>query len=766
MSVRWRSIVVALVLAVVAGAWLSQRLRVESDFAAFLPHGAGERQQWLLGQLRDGPAARLIIAGIAGGSADDRVATSLALADALAKRSEFAYASNGALEVAQKDLDVLVRHRYALSPAMSPESFGEAGLRKALEDGLATLQSGFAVLEKQFLFRDPTGETLALLRSMARDLRIKRDRGVWVDAGGDRALLLLQTRATGSDLEGQAAALAALEATFAAVAKPGQTLVASSPGTMAVASRAIVERDAQRVSILSALGVLVVLLLAYRSIPVVAICFVPASLGLLVGVAVVQAVFGSVHAITFAFGATLLGEAVDYPSYLLTSGAGTMAAGERRSAVARAMGLAVATTACGSLALLMSGFDGLMQLGLLTAVGVLAAGAATWWLVPSLVPAGWTFRPWRLGHPEARWRVPKAVTFGAFVALTIASIAMLVARPPWDDDPARMTPLPTSLAAQDRALREAVGAPDARYFALVEAPTLEAALARAETLAKPLAGLLDAGRIGGYTLVTDELPSDATQRRRLAMLPDAGTLRERLLKAQQGLPYRAEAFAPFLREAADATSAPPVRPDDYAGTGIGLRVQSLVSPSEGRARVIVPLSGVADAEAVRRALAGDGVEVVDLRGEVGALLRAFRERATIATALGVAMIYAILAIGLRAPARAARVVAPAILSALWTLAAIAAAGQALTIFHLIAALLVVGVGVNYMLFVFPARGEQISDTALASLAVVSATTLCAFGAMATSSIPVLNALGVTVTIGVVATLAACALLVGAMRDRA
>ena len=59
------------------------------------------------------------------------------------------------------------------------------------------------------------------------------------------------------------------------------------------------------------------------------------------------------------------------------------------------MALAVATTACGSLALLMSGFDGLMQLGVLTAVGIVAAGAASWWLVPSLVPSGWTFRPWQ-----------------------------------------------------------------------------------------------------------------------------------------------------------------------------------------------------------------------------------------------------------------------------------------------------------------------------------------------------------------------------------
>src|SRR6187549_1057929 len=190
MSARWRAIVAALVLAAIACGYLAQRLVVETDFAAFLPHGAGERQQWLLAQLREGPAARLIIAGIAGGGADDRVATSRALADALASRPEFAYASNGSLDVAQKDLDALARHRYALSPAMSPDKFNEAGMRKALEDGLATLQGGFALLEKQFLFRDPTGETLGLLQTMARGMRIKRDQGVWVDATGNRALLV------------------------------------------------------------------------------------------------------------------------------------------------------------------------------------------------------------------------------------------------------------------------------------------------------------------------------------------------------------------------------------------------------------------------------------------------------------------------------------------------------------------------------------------------------------------------------------------------
>ena len=85
---------------------------------------------------------------------------------------------------------------------------------------------------------------------------------------------------------------------------PGNSpvIVASSPGTMAVKSREVVKRDAQRVSMLSAIGVLVVLLVAYRSVPVVAVSFVPAALGLLVGVAAVQAPFGYVHALTVAFG--------------------------------------------------------------------------------------------------------------------------------------------------------------------------------------------------------------------------------------------------------------------------------------------------------------------------------------------------------------------------------------------------------------------------------------------------------------------------------
>jgi predicted exporter len=60
----------------------------------------------------------------------------------------------------------------------------------------------------------------------------------------------------------------------------------------------------------------------------------------------------------------------------------------------------------------------------------------------------------------------------------------------------------------------------------------------------------------------------------------------------------------------------------------------------------------------------------------------------------------------------------------------------LTIFHLVALLLVVGIGVNYALFAERLLREPGEATrVLRTLSVVSATTLCAFATLAVSSHP-------------------------------
>ena len=82
------------------------------------------------------------------------------------------------------------------------------------------------------------------------------------------------------------------------------------------------------------------------------------------------------------------------------------------------------------------------------------------------------------------------------------------------------------------------------------------------------------------------------------------------------------------------------------------------------------------------------------------------------------------------------------------------AGTRLTLFHLVALLLVVAVGSNYALF-FDRLGQREAEAAprtLASLLLANLTTVASFGALSLSSIPVLAAIGGTVAVGAFLTL--------------
>jgi predicted exporter len=744
--------------------YLAIHLRVDRDFVAFLPQGGDAGQQFLARQLRDSPAARLVLVRVSGADPQALAKVSETLREALAAGTQFDYVSNGSLAAGLRDLPALHAARYVLSPDAGAHMSVD-GLRDALRRRYEALGSSMGMLEKRFLADDPTGETLALLGSLQSAGSPRREWGVWFDAAGRDAMLIAQTRGLASDIASQQRAMRALDDTFARVrTSPELRIDYSSPGFLAARSEATIAGDAARVSWMATLGIIAILFIVYRSLPIVLLCALPALAGLLAGLCALTAGFGSVHAITLAFGTTLIGEAVDYPSYVLTRYSASQSIGDVHRDLLRPFVLAIVTTACGSLAFLASGVDGLVQLGVLTSCGIVVSGAVAWWIVPRLVPATWRFRAAPVAHtgrwPQVRW--PWRLAAGAAISLALGAFA--AGRPVWNDDPARMSPLPPSAIALDQALRKAAGGPDVSRFVLVRAADSEAVLERTEQLQSTLDAAQAAGTLAGYDVVTQYLPSAATQRARLAALPDDATLRARLAAVIAGSPFRADAFAPFLRDVAAARAAPPLSLAAFAGTGIGLRISTLVGRDQGGDWSIVPLRGVSDVAALTSRLrAGPaGVEFIDLHARTSAMFAQFRRRTFGAIVAGTLAIIAILAIGLRSPRAAASAVTPALVSAAWTALGVIAFGGGLSLFHLIALMLVLGIGVNYALFAQNAavRGDSLRALVV-TLAVVSGTTAFAFAAMATSAIPVLRAIGVTVFAGTLFTLVACALVVSA-----
>ena len=751
---------VAVVLA--AFAYMGSSLRVDSDFAAFLPAVTTTEQRVLVAELKEGVASRLLLIELGGDTPEQLAVVSRALAERLVADRSFRYVNNGDAEWQRRDLEVLRTHRYRLSDTVTAGQFSVEGLRAALVARIRALSTGSGLVEKSLLTEDPTGETLHIVQRLAPATRPRQEYGLWFSPDGGRALLIAETQAAGSDLDGQARAVASLESAFAhARAETRATLRYSSPGAMAAQSRALIAGDAARLAIVSTALILAILGFVYRSLLIVLLCAVPALTGLIVGVATVDIAFGSVHAITLGFGATLLGEAVDYPSYLLTQMRPDESAPATLTRLARTLALAVLTTAASSVALLLVGFPGLAQLGLLTMVGVLGAGVVTAWVLPRWVPARWRPRPTAAPMQAPFALSPRARTMLA-AALAIALVALAATKPWWDDDLANMNPLPAELKQRDRELRMALGAPDVRWMLLIEGTTREDVLQTGERLRPALEQAVVAHTLGGFELVSDYLPSQAMQRQRQASLPESAQLRARFAEAASGLAVRIDAFEPFFAAVARARVAAPLEAGDLAGTALGLKLEGLLRHDDAQWYAVISLAGVENASAVEAAIAGAGiagVRWIDLQATSRILMADFRAHALGAFGVGALLILVVLAVGLSSVRAAAWIALPVAVAVVTTAAALVTLGFRLTVFHLVALMLVAGIGTNYALFL--ARGAGTGDTPGAmyrSLAVVVGTTLCAFATLATSQMPVLRAIGVTVALGAVLGLAFAVLL--------
>ena len=90
------------------------------------------------------------------------------------------------------------------------------------------------------------------------------------------------------------------------------------------------------------------------------------------------------------------------------------------------------------------------------------------------------------------------------------------------------------------------------------------------------------------------------------------------------------------------------------------------------------------------------------------------------------------------------------ITTLVVVAALRGAGISLTVFHLISLILVAGLGLDYALFFEHAADDPVEQRrTLHAVLVCSISTLFVFALLAASSLPVLRAIGLPVTIGVV-----------------
>lgn len=814
------------------------RAQFTADLSAFLPRSPDARQQVLVEQLRDGLVSRLVLVGIEGGDAATRAALSRRMAATLRSDPQFAAVNNGEPVNEANDQRFVFEHRYLLSPTVTPERFSADGLHRALGESLDLLSSSAGLLTKALLPRDPTGETTAFAERLESGQQPAVQDGVWASRDGQRALLLVETRAAGSDTDAQARAIAAVRhafdtATQGAEATPCR-LVMTGTGVFSVETRDNIRHDVERLSVLSLVLIAALLLVLYRSPLTLALGLLPVLCGVAAGIAAVSVVFHTVHGLTLGFGTTLIGEAVDYSIYLFVQSSRAGPGTEPGPRVSRedalrqwsarywpVVRLGVLTSVCGFASMLFSGFPGLVQLGLYSIAGLATAALVTRYVLPHLRGPHHAIRDVsRAGAVLARLAQTASRLRWLVAVLTVAAVAVLVTHRGhlWSHELAALSPVSPQSQALDASLRADVGAPDVRYLVVIAGASEQAVLEGAEKVGAQLQPLVAAGVIAGYESPARYLPSAATQRARLASLPAADVLAERMRTAVEDQPVhvKPQVFAPFIADVQAARNGGLLTRDDLRGTSMALAVDALLSHqgSEGdevnkggkggstwramlalrapAAPTTTQTAGAAptaradqpslDASRVSAAVARanvPGALFVDLKSEADRLYVNYVGEDLRLSLAGLAAIVVLLLVALRSPLRVVRTLAPLAAAVLVVSAALALAGVALTILHLIGMLLIVAVGSNYALFFnMPARSADASvdtsaaqDTRMApitlvSLLVANLSTVAGFGLLAFAHVPLLQAFGLTVGPGAVLALVFSAMLAPAGTVRA
>ncbi|GAB3745811.1 MMPL family transporter [Lysobacter olei] len=562
----------------------------------------------------------------------------------------------------------------------------------------------------------------------------------------DRVWTVLQfeTRGSAFRLDGERVIDAALDEAAAAAQRvaPGLRELRAGVPLHAEAAAVRASFEVNVIGLGSLAAVLLLVWLAFRSLrPILLV-----ALSLLVGVAAALSVtallFGKVHLLTLVFGASLVGVAEDYGIHWFASRQGHPR--EPRWRLLRwllpGMLLAWLTSALAYLALGLAPFPGLRQMAVFSVAGLAAAFATVicWfpWLerdAPAATPLSKAMTGWLARWPHVR--ASRAWFIAALVAAIIALGGLWQLRS--DDDLRNLQSSPKTLVMQQVEISRLLGLPSPAQFYLVRAPDAETLLQREQALVARLATLTRERQINGYRAISDWLPSREQQATDAALTARVEGAVLARVAAATGEPLQRAAFAPQSLSLQAWLASPASQP---------LRHLWLGRSSDGVGSVVlVDAPGGDEVLATLQAQAEglEGVRWVNRTAEFSALLGHYRHMMGWLLLAGVVLVAVALAARYRRDAWRAAV--PTVLAGVLTVALLGWLGQPLQLFNVLALLLLLGMGIDYGIFLLEHRGDA---SAWLAVCVGAASTWLSFGLLALSATPALRAFGLTLLLGI------------------
>ena len=757
LALAW-ALVVCLLLGHNAYLWLGKRIVPDTDILALLP--VQERDpvlQQSFTHMVDAAQQRVIV--LVGAPdwdgarrAADAYSAVLALRPGLLQQAKL----DGQVE--SDWLAPFQQHSLGLLTAQQERDLRAQPASWWTDNALARLYSAFAGPKLGAFRDDPFGLFGGWVQERAQETPVRpRDGRLFVaDAERQYVLMPLTLTAPAFSMSAQDVVLPLLTraADAARHAAPGVQVISAGVVLHAAAASRQASSEVETIGLGSLAGIILLTWFTFHSLKPIGLVLLAIGIGFLGSLSVCWLLFGRVHLLTLVFGASLIGVAQDYGIYFLCNRLAADPALDSARLLRRLLpGLALTLLAAviGYMGLAFTPFPGLRHMAVFSAVGLVFAWLTVVCWFPQLV-GGATLKSGRLarvyGAALAHWpRVGRDRTSLAVLAVFAVLAGFGWSRLGVNDDIRSLQTPPRQLVSDQLKLGKLLDAPTPVQYFLVRGASAEVVLQREEALKRRLDPLVAAHKITGYQALSNWVPSARTQAERRALieshlLNEGGALGQLAKAIGEGAEWSAATRARLL------VQRDPLTADAFLKTPASEPWRYLwLGQVEGVHASIVALRGLDYAALPQLRGAGDGIEGVqwvDKVGEISSVLGRYRQYMGWAVLAAYALVFALLLPRYRR--RAWRVLAPTALASVAALAILGLAGQPLQLFHVLALMLLLGVGVDYGIFMQEQPDRRHAAPWLA-VGLSAANTILSFGLLGLSHTPALHAFGLTMLIG-------------------
>ncbi|MBP9713924.1 MAG: MMPL family transporter [Sterolibacterium sp.] len=572
------------------------------------------------------------------------------------------------------------------------------------------------------------------------------------DAKATYVFVLAEPHGSAFDGNVQRNVVAAVDVAEAALyeASPQAQLLRAGALFYGAAARSSAQHEVDLIGGGSLVGIVLLMWWLFRSLRPLLLGLTTVAIGIACGITAVLMGYGKIHLITLVFGASLIGEAIDYAIQYFAARLDAGAAWQPMLGLRRVLpGLAaaLATSLIGYAVLALTPFPAIGQIALFAFVGLSAAWCSVILLLPFLTHAPSLRDVEQAVHLPRRiltaWRA-RATQRGV---LLLAGGVLLLSVPGWlklvaDDDVRQLVARPSALVEQEARIRALVGASASGRFFLIEGRGDEEVLQREEALVVRLRSHVGHG-IAGYSAISSFVPSRMRQEADRALLARAlpPTQAARLLDSAGFQDAAARDWASALAH------TEPLTLQAWRATQLAMPLKhQLLTTASGSTALLLTLNGDdATLDLTRMAEGLPGISLINKTASVSALFAEYRH--LVAWWLPLAMVIVLMLLiwryGLR---QGGAMLLPTLVAMGVALAAYGYVGVPLTLFSIMGLVLVLGVGVNYAIFVVEA-GDR-APAPFAGVLLSAATTLLSFGLLSLSSMPALHQFGTILLIGI------------------